>query len=47
METQMTPGQLKAWFDSEAFEQQYHTEAPLGAWLESWRLKICMVFSPS
>ena len=34
METQMTPGQLKAWFDSEAFEQQYHTEAPLGAWLD-------------
>ena len=34
METQMTPGQLKEWFDSEAFEQQYHTDAPLGAWLD-------------
>jgi len=32
MEKQMTPGQLKKWFDSEEFEQQYHTDAPLGAW---------------
>ena len=34
METPMTPAQLKRWFDSEEFEQLYHTEAPLGAWLD-------------
>ena len=34
METPMTPGQLKRWFDSEEFEQLYHTDAPLGAWLD-------------
>ena len=34
METPMTPAQLKRWFDSDEFEQLYHTEAPLGAWLD-------------
>ena len=31
----MTPAQLKRWFDSPEFEQQYHTDAPLGAWLDA------------
>ncbi len=35
MENQMTPAQLKSWFDSKAFEQAYHTDAPLGAWLDA------------
>ena len=34
METPMTPAQLKRWFDSEEFEQLYHTDAPLGVWLD-------------
>lgn len=35
MEAQMTPAQLKAWFDSKEFEQKYHTDAPLGAWQDA------------
>ena len=35
MEAKMTPAQLKRWFDSEEFEQQYHCDAPLGAWLDT------------
>ena len=35
MEAKMTPAQLKRWFDSEEFEQQYHCDAPLGAWLDA------------
>lgn len=35
METLKTPAQLKRWFDSAAFEEQYHTEAPLGALLDA------------
>ena len=35
METQMTPAQLKRWFDSAGFEQAYHCDAPLGAWLDA------------
>lgn len=34
MNTHMTPGQLKAWFDSEEFRSQYHCDAPLGCWLD-------------
>ena len=34
MEAPMTPAQLKRWFDSAAFEKQYHSDAPLGAWLD-------------
>ena len=34
MEAQMTPVQLKRWFDSAEFEKEYHYEGPLGAWLE-------------
>ena len=30
----MTPAQLKRWFDSEEFEQKFHCDAPLGAWLD-------------
>ena len=33
VETQMSPAQLKRWFDSIEFEQKYHSDAPLGAWL--------------
>ena len=35
METQMTPAQLKVWFDSPEFAQQYHSDAPLGARLDA------------
>ena len=35
MEAQMTPAQLKCWFDSEAFERKYHSDAPLGAWMDA------------
>ena len=35
MEINMTPAQLKRWFDSSEFEKQYHCDAPLGAWLDS------------
>jgi len=35
METPKTPAQLKCWFDSAAFEKQYHCDAPLGAWLDA------------
>lgn len=35
MNTQMTPGQLKTWFDSDEFRTQYHCDAPLGCWLDS------------
>ena len=31
----MTPAQLKRWFDSPEFEQLYHTQAPLGVWLDA------------
>lgn len=34
MEKQMTPAQLKRWFDSAEFEKKYHCDAPLGAWLD-------------
>lgn len=34
MHTQMTPSQLRSWFDSEEFQQRYHCDAPLGAWLD-------------
>ena len=34
MDAQMTPAQLKRWFDSAEFEKEYHYEGPLGAWLE-------------
>ena len=29
-----TPAQLRAWFDSEEFREQYHTEERLGAWVD-------------
>ena len=35
MEAQMTPAQLKEWFDSAEFEKKYHTDATLGAWLDA------------
>lgn len=35
METQQTPAHLKVWFESSAFEQQFHTDAPLGAWMDT------------
>ena len=35
MDAQMTPAQLKRWFDSSEFEKQYHSDAPLGAWLDA------------
>ena len=35
MEAQMTPAQLKAWFDSAEFEKKYHTDVTLGAWLDA------------
>ena len=34
MEAQMPPAQLKQWFDSAEFEQKYHTDAPLGVWMD-------------
>ncbi len=35
MDTLKTPAQLKRWFDSAEFEQKYHCDAPLGAWLDA------------
>ncbi len=35
MEKPMPPAQLKRWFDSAEFEKQYHSDAPLGAWLDA------------
>ena len=35
MESQMTPAQLKRWFDSAEFEQKFHCDAPLGARLDA------------
>ena len=34
METHLSPAQLKRWFDSADFEKTYHSDAPLGAWLD-------------
>ena len=34
MESQMTPAQLRRWFDSAEFEKAYHYDGLLGAWLE-------------
>ena len=36
METPMSPAQLKRWFDSLEFEKKYHSDAPLGAWLDEY-----------
>ena len=34
MQAQMTPAQLRQWFDSAEFEQNYHSDAPLGVRLD-------------
>ena len=34
MDASMTPAQLKSWFDSPEFHQQFYTDAPLGSWLD-------------
>ncbi|MBQ2952183.1 MAG: type I pullulanase [Clostridia bacterium] len=34
MATNRTPAQLRAWFDSEEFRLQYHTDERLGAWID-------------
>ena len=43
METPMSPAQLKRWFDSLEFEKKYHSDAPLGAWLDEYgtHLALC------
>ena len=35
MASQMTPSQLRQWFDSADFKKKYHSDAPLGAWLDA------------